>query len=77
MKPSTVADLLRAVAGFDAFTPDNDPHGEHDCAMVDAGPERVLFKIDYYGKDMFHHSPDPADEAVTFRAMTVMLAEEY
>lgn len=77
LKPATVADLLRAVAAFDAFTPENDPHGEHDCAMVDVGAERVLFKIDYYDQDMTHHSPDPADEAVTVRTMTVMLAEEY
>lgn len=68
---------LAIIASFTAFTPDNDPHGEHDCAMVEVGPYSVIWKIDYYNRSLTAHSTNPADPAVTERVMTVMLAEEY
>jgi Protein of unknown function (DUF3768) len=58
-----------------AFDPDNDPYGEHDFGAVEVKGTRVFFKIDYY--DLCFASPDPADENVTRRVMTIMLAEEY
>jgi hypothetical protein len=67
----------KAIAEFDAFNADNDPHGEHDCAFVEVGGQRILFKIDYYDRDRRFASPDPADPKLTVRVMTVMLAEEY
>jgi hypothetical protein len=72
-----IARVLAAVAAFDAFTADNDPHGEHDCALLTVADSNVLFKIDYYDRNLAYHSPDPSDPAVTERVMTVMLASEY
>jgi hypothetical protein len=72
-----VARVLAALAAFDAFTSDNDPHGDHDCAILAVEGIEVLYKIDYYDRDLVYHSPDPADPVVTQRIMVVMLAREY
>ena len=37
-------EVLKAVARFDRFDADNDPHGEHDLGSLDVGGERVLCK---------------------------------
>lgn len=71
-------EVIRAVRLFDAFTPDNDPHGEHDCAIVSAGGERIIWKIDYHPHDRNRQADlDPADPTTSKRVMTIMLAEEY
>jgi len=69
--------ILDAVARFDRFDEDNDPYGEHDFGAVEVEGERLFFKIDYYDQSPLAHSPDPADETVTKRLVTIMLAEEY
>jgi hypothetical protein len=69
--------VLLAVARFDDFGEDNDPWGEHDCAALTVNERRLIFKIDYYDRNLAYHSPDASDPAVTERVMTVMLAEEY
>lgn len=73
----TQATLFAALRSFDAFTRDNDPYGEHDCASFDAEGHSFIFKFDYYDLEMDGLSSDPADATVTERVMTVMLAEEY
>ena len=72
-----IAAVLLAVQTFDAFTPDNDPYGEHDCALIEIAGERVMFKIDYYDRALSMHSPDAADPAVTVRVLTIMFSSEY
>jgi Protein of unknown function (DUF3768) len=69
--------ILAAVAAFDTFTEDNDPWGEHDCAVLTVYGRRIIFKIDYFDLEQQFHSPDASDPAVTQRVMTVMLSEEY
>ena len=71
------AEVMKAVTSFVDFNPDNDPWDEHDCATVRVGSQTVIWKIDYYDRELTYHSPDPADPAVTCRVLTIMLAEEY
>ena len=74
---AAVVRILRAIAAFENFSPDNDPHGEHDFGAIEAEGARIFWKIDYYDPSLTRHSHDPADPKVTERVMTVMLAEEY
>ena len=73
----TVHAILVQVRSYNQFTPDNDPYGEHDFGSFHNGDVQVFWKWDYYDLDLQMHSPDPADETVTARVLTVMLAEEY
>ena len=45
---------------FNAFTGDNDPYCEHDCAILPVDGIEVLFKIEYYDRATEFGSPDPA-----------------
>ena len=72
-----ISEVLTAVARFADFSEDNDPWGEHDCAVLTVNGRRIVFKIDYYDRDLRCHSPDATEPAVTQRVLTVMLAEEY
>jgi hypothetical protein len=69
--------VFQAVREFDGFTPEDDPHGEHDFGVVTFKGERYFWKIDYHGLDLRHASPDPTDPAFTVRVMTIMRADEY
>lgn len=72
-----LAKVLERVRHFDEFTNDNDPHGEHDFGSFEHAGKTIFWKIDAYDRDLNFGSPDPADEAVTTRVLTVLLAEEY
>lgn len=62
---------------FTDFTPYNDPYDEHDFDAVTPGDQQMFWKIDYYDIDLTGGSPDPADQAVTTRVLTIMLASEW
>lgn len=72
-----VSAAVSAVRAFDAFTRDNDLHGEHDFGAFTLQGERLFFKIDYYDLALEGHSPDPGNATVTHRVLTVMFASEY
>lgn len=82
--------LRELVETFNAFTPDNDPHGERDLGAIYQAVDgvwstlrpvdvavTVFWKIDAYDRDLRFGSEDPADPAVTRRVLTIMLASEY
>ncbi|MEP3629719.1 MAG: DUF3768 domain-containing protein [Hyphomicrobiales bacterium] len=69
--------VMNKVRSFDAFTPDNDPHGEHDFGSFKHKADTYFWKIDCYDLQMLAHSPDPTDPNVTKRVLTIMKAEEY
>ena len=69
--------LKAALACYDSFDIDNDPHGERDFGDLSLFGADLLWKIDYYDKALQYGSEDPADPDVTHRVLTVMLAEEY
>ena len=62
---------------FEDFTPDNDPHGEHDFGAFEHAGKRIFWKIDYYDAACENGSEDPADASKTTRVLTIMLADEY
>ena len=87
---SCVRELIET---YDAFTEDNDPHGERDFGTIyqlgdgqwtterprlsEDERERVFWKLDCYDRDFRFDSEDAANPAVTRRVLTIMLAEEY
>ena len=83
---SQVCELIET---FDAFTENNDPHGERDFGSIyqlsdgcwtaerPRLRERVFWKIDYYDRDLRFASEDAANPAVTRRVLTIMLSDEY
>jgi hypothetical protein len=77
LPPDLKARVLKKVRDFNDFDVGNDPHQEHDFGAFELSNRKFFFKIDYYDRSMEFGSPDPTDPAVTVRALTVMLAEEY
>ncbi len=76
--PSDVkATAIRKVATFSDFSPDNDPHGEHDFGSFDLAGHTFFWKLDYYDEALAFGSNDPADPEQTIRVLTLMLAAEY
>lgn len=72
-----VEQTAQAVQSFTAFDDRNDPWGEHDFGAVDIDGEKIFWKIDYYNLDLTAGSENPANEGLTHRVLTIMLAGEY
>lgn len=71
------AELAKALASYDAFDPDNDPHGERDFGDLTLWGTDLLWKIDYYDPELKFGSNDPSDPEITRRVLTVMTANEW
>jgi Protein of unknown function (DUF3768) len=71
------ASIIERVRLFDDFTPENDPHGEHDFGAFEHDGRKIFWKIDYYDPTFRAGSPAPENIVVTRRVLTVMLADEY
>ena len=69
--------VLKAVRDYSNFRPDNDPYGEHDFGCIAVAGYRLFWKFDYYDVDMQMASLDPAEDTITTRVLTIMLADEY
>jgi hypothetical protein len=76
LDPITLAAIITAVREFDDFTPDNDPWGEHDFGQVRIDGLSYFWRVDAYDLVLEFGSPDPTDDAVTKRILTVMMAED-
>ena len=71
-------ELMRVIREYDDFTEGNDPYGEHDFGVFTFQGVKCFWKIDYYADDaMLYGSASPEDVNSTYRALTVMLADEY
>lgn len=78
LSPEQHSELTMTIMRFEAFTPDNDPYGEHDFGAVELCGSDWFWKIDYYADSTcLFGSENPADPEKTFRVMTVMHASEY
>ena len=77
LHPKDQTAILDRVRTFDDFTPDNDPHGEHDFGSFEHGRKTIFWKIDYYDLLGCNGSRDPSDPVLTRRVLTVLFAEEY
>jgi hypothetical protein len=68
---------IGAVQAYTAFTPDNDPHGEHDFGSFTLDGQTLFWKIDVCTDDSFTvGAEDPADPKAA-RLLILFLAEEY
>lgn len=77
LKTGIMPQIIDAVTRFDDFTPGNDPHSEHDFGALTVLGRKIFWKIDYYDSAMEYGSEDPADDSITSRVLTIMLASEY
>lgn len=71
------AEAVKKLREFDAFTEDNNPHGERDFMSFDVQGHTVLAKYDYYDRSLKYGSEDPSDPLQTCRVLTLMLSSDY
>jgi hypothetical protein len=67
-------EIIRRVQRFDTFTPENDPHYEHDFGSFEHAGKTVFWKIDLYEEPGVK---DKNGEPIVTRVLTIMLASEY
>ncbi len=69
--------LAAALANYSDFDSDSDQHGERDFGSTTLWGYDLLWKVDYYDKELQYGSDDPANPVVTHRVLTVLLASEW
>lgn len=74
---TVINEILNSVKTFNNFSKHNDPYNEHDYGSFEYNGEKIMWKIDYYDRNLQYYSENPADINKTIRVMTVMLTEEY
>ena len=72
-----INDIITKIRNFDNFNKNNNPHGENDFGSIIHDGVKVLWKLDYYDRNLEYGSPDPSDASITTRVMTIMCADEY
>ncbi len=80
LSPEQQIIAMAGVRDFDAFTEDNDPHGEREFGAfeIEGVDEKIFWKIDYYADaECECGSEDPSDPGRCYRVITIMLAGEY
>jgi Protein of unknown function (DUF3768) len=78
LPPQEQSAIREKVELFNAFTEDNNPHGERDFGAFDHNGHRIFWKIDYYVDRICHWGAEhPDDPARSFRVLTIMLESEY
>lgn len=77
LSPEDQFQIFNLIKTFNDFSKGNDPYGEHDFGAFDFKGDRILWKIDYYDRNMEYGSEDPTNPEKTVRVMTVMMAWEY
>ena len=74
--PSDVkAIVIRRVATFSDFTPDNDPHQEHDFGNFTLVGRKFFWKIDALYEESEVKGAD--GQPATTRVLTIMLTDEW
>ena len=69
--------VMTAVRCYTDFSVSNDPYHEHDFGSFAVAGAQLFWKFDYFDPDMQMASLDAADDTITVRVLTIMLAEEY
>lgn len=75
--PEFLLKCMNAVAAYDGFTTDNDPHATHEMGFMDVQEKKVWWKIDLYNLDLTGGSPEPTDLKQTHRVLTLMFPSDY
>jgi hypothetical protein len=72
-------EILHAVLSFreEDFRESFEPWGDRDFIVLDYLGQKIYAKIDTYDPSLEFQSPDPTDDVVTVRVLTLMLPDEY